>query len=95
MISKSSHCWKSLREYCVLTIIALRSIIWLQRRRDDVLERLRGSTPRKEDQHELQIGRLKQDRVHIPRNEDTLAWAWAVLRTHAERKSVLEVGELN
>ena len=48
-----------------------RSIIWLQRRRDEILERLRGSSgQRKEDQHELQIGRLRQDRVRIPREDD-------------------------
>ena len=35
------------------------------------MERLRGSShPRKDDHHELQIGRLKQDRVHIPRGDD-------------------------
>ena len=46
-----------------------RSIIWLQRRRDEIMERLRGSTHQqhRDDLHELQIGRLKQDRVHIPR----------------------------
>ena len=46
-----------------------RSIIWLQRRRDEIMERLRGSAHQqhRDDLHELQIGRLKQDRVHIPR----------------------------
>ena len=35
------------------------------------MDRLRGSShQRKEDHHELQIGRLKQDRVHIPREGD-------------------------
>lgn len=48
-----------------------RSVIWLQRRRDEIMERLRGAAhQRKEDQHELQIGRLKQDRVRIPRGEE-------------------------
>ena len=34
------------------------------------MERLRGSAQRREDQHEMQIGRLKQDRVKIPREGD-------------------------
>ena len=35
------------------------------------MEHLRGSSSqRREEQHELQIGRLKQDRVRIPRGED-------------------------
>lgn len=48
-----------------------RSVIWLQRRRNEIMERLRGAShQRKEDHHELQIGRLKQDRVRIPRGEE-------------------------
>ena len=46
------------------------SIIWLQKRREEVMERLRGSSQRKEEQHEMQIGRLKQDRVRVPRGEN-------------------------
>ena len=36
------------------------------------MERLRGSTHQqhRDDLHELQIGRLKQDRVHVPRGGD-------------------------
>lgn len=50
--------------------LSLRSVIWMQKRREDVMERLRGTSQRREDQHEMQIGRLKQDRVQIPRDED-------------------------
>ena len=53
----------------------LRSIIWMQKRREEVMERLRGSSQRREDQHEMQIGRLKQDRVKVPRKED-VSNAW-------------------
>lgn len=42
----------------------------MQKRREDVMERLRGTSQRREDQHEMQIGRLKQDRVRVPRDED-------------------------
>ncbi len=84
-----------------------RSIIWLQKRRDDIMERLRGSThSRNEDHHELMIGRLRQDRVRIPREGKVgvvvcchgnysfvqmLPWAYAALSAHSERKSILEV----
>jgi hypothetical protein len=47
-----------------------RSIIWMQKRREEVMERLRGTAQRREDQHEIQIGRLKQDRVKILRDGD-------------------------
>ena len=47
----------------------------MQKRREEVMERLRGSSQRREDQHEMQIGRLKQDRVKVPRKED-VSNAW-------------------
>ena len=58
--------------YVCMCVPVCRSIIWLQRRRDEILERLRGSAHQqhRDDLHELQIGRLKQDRVHIPRGGD-------------------------
>ena len=46
----------------------LSSIVWLQRRREELVERLRGGQKR-EEAHDLQIGRLKQDRVRVPRTE--------------------------
>ena len=46
----------------------LRSIVWLQKRREELIERLRG-VQKREEQHDLQIGRLKQDRVRVPRLE--------------------------
>lgn len=51
-------------------LFPFRSVIWMQKRREDVMERLRGTSQRREDQHEMQIGRLKQDRVRVPRDED-------------------------
>ena len=47
-----------------------RAVIWLQKKRDEILERVRGGSLRKEEQYEYHIGRLKQDRVHIPRREE-------------------------
>ena len=37
------------------------------------------------------VGRLKHERVTIPRNEGILEWASQVMHFHADRKSVLEV----
>lgn len=67
---------------------ASRSIVWLQSQRD---RRAPGSSPRRDDQHEFRVGRLKHDRVKVPRNEDLLDWAIQVMKVHANRKSVLEV----
>ncbi len=71
-----------------------RAIVWLQNKRDATLERARGPSPRREDAHEYRVGRLKHERVSIPRNEVMLDWARQVMRFHADRKSVLEVSHV-
>lgn len=47
-----------------------RSIVWLQTQRDVSLERQRtpGLSPRR-DEHEFRVGRLKHDRIKVPRGE--------------------------
>ncbi|KAG7213737.1 hypothetical protein KM043_002970 [Ampulex compressa] len=72
---------------------ASRSIVWLQTQRDAVLERQRapGLSPRRDDSHEFRVGRLKHERVSVPRGERLLDWAEQVLKVHASRKSILEV----
>ncbi|XP_076297611.1 ubiquitin fusion-degradation 4-like isoform X1 [Lasioglossum baleicum] len=72
---------------------ASRSIVWLQTQRDAVLERQRapGLSPRRDDSHEYRVGRLKHERVSVPRGEKLLDWAEQVLKVHASRKSILEV----
>lgn len=72
---------------------ASRSIVWLQSQRDVTLERQRmpGLSPRRDEQHEFRVGRLKHERVKVARNEQLLEWAMQVMRVHANRKSVLEV----
>ncbi|XP_049940581.1 E3 ubiquitin-protein ligase Ufd4 isoform X3 [Schistocerca serialis cubense] len=72
---------------------ASRSIVWLQTQRDVTLERQRapGLSPRREDPHEFRVGRLKHERVKVPRGEKLLDWAVQVMRLHADRKSILEV----
>lgn len=72
---------------------ASRSIVWLQSQRDVNLERQRapGLSPRHADQHEFRVGRLKHERVKVPRGEKLLEWAQQVMKIHCSRKSVLEV----
>jgi hypothetical protein len=67
--------------------------VWLQTQRDVTLERQRapGLSPRREDPHEFRVGRLKHERVKVPRGEQLLDWAMQVMRIHADRKSILEV----
>ncbi|CAG2058398.1 unnamed protein product [Timema podura] len=73
--------------------LKLKSIVWLQTQRDVTLERQRapGLSPRREDPHEFRVGRLKHERVKVPRGENLLDWALQVMRIHADRKSILEV----
>merc|ERR1712117_871139 len=48
---------------------------------------LRGAGP----DHEFRIGRIKHERVKVPRGESILDWGIQVMRVHAERKAILEV----
>lgn len=61
---------------------ASRSIVWLQTQRDAVLERQRapGLSPRRDDSHEFRVGRLKHERVSVPRGDKLLDWAEQVLK---------------
>ncbi|KAL8608279.1 hypothetical protein ACOMHN_042146 [Nucella lapillus] len=68
-----------------------RSIVWLQNKRDANMERNRGPMPRREDTHEFRVGRLKHERVMVPRNNDLLDWAMQVMKLHGPRKAVLEI----
>jgi len=66
-----------------------RSIVWLQQQRE--AERGRGMAGGRQELHEFRIGRIKHERVKVPRGDQLLDWAMQVMRLHAERKSVLEV----
>lgn len=73
-----------------------RTIVWLQNKRDQLLATLRGpNRTLRDDQitHEYQIGRLKHERVKIPRdtNENLLNSAFNLLKFHANRKAILEI----
>ncbi|XP_050346752.1 E3 ubiquitin-protein ligase HECTD1 isoform X1 [Nymphalis io] len=73
-----------------------RTIVWLQAQRDRALDRQRtGNTvsPRRADLEatEFRMGRLRHERVRIPRHPNLLRSAMQVMRVHAGRKSVLEV----
>jgi len=68
-----------------------RAIISLQSRRDQSQERGGTRVNRRDDCGEYRVGRLKHERVKVPRGDRLLSWAMQVMRYHAERKSVLEV----
>ncbi|XP_064192151.1 E3 ubiquitin-protein ligase HECTD1 isoform X5 [Anguilla rostrata] len=71
---------------------ASRAIVWLQNRREATMERSRpGTTVRRDDPGEFRVGRLKHERVKVPRGESMMEWAESVMQIHADRKSVLEV----
>lgn len=56
------------------------------------MERSRPSTTvRRDDPGEFRVGRLKHERVKVPRGEAMMEWAESVMQVHADRKSVLEV----
>ncbi|XP_037098175.1 E3 ubiquitin-protein ligase HECTD1 [Syngnathus acus] len=71
---------------------ASRAIVWLQNRREATMERSRASTAvRRDDPGDFRVGRLKHERVKVPRGDTMMEWAEAVMQIHADRKSVLEV----
>ncbi|XP_065451486.1 E3 ubiquitin-protein ligase HECTD1 isoform X14 [Chrysemys picta bellii] len=71
---------------------ASRAIVWLQNRREATVERTRTtSTVRRDDPGEFRVGRLKHERVKVPRGESLMEWAENIMQIHADRKSVLEV----
>ncbi|WAR20555.1 HECD1-like protein [Mya arenaria] len=72
-------------------LLHLYSLWNIQGRRDQQMERQRGVQPRREETGEYRVGRLKHERVKIPRNEKLLDWAMQMLKFHAGRKSILEI----
>jgi E3 ubiquitin-protein ligase HECTD1 len=71
---------------------ASRSIVWLQNQRDQNMERSRGAmASRREEVHEFRVGRIKHERVKVPRGDQLLDWAIQVMKVHADRKAILEV----
>ena len=86
----------------------IRSIVWLQNRTESQLSSSSSTNRhsglsaaalavvgghRGDGMHDLlQLGRLRHDRVKVPREEHTfLDWAMNVLQVHAKKKSILEV----
>lgn len=69
--------------------------MWLQNRREATVERTRTtSSVRRDDPGEFRVGRLKHERVKVPRGESLMEWAENVMQIHADRKSVLEVSHI-
>ena len=70
-----------------------RAIVWLQNKREVTLGRLRGlARAGRDDGHDFRLGRIKHERVRVPRGEELLDWAVQLMRQHADRKAILEVG---
>lgn len=66
-----------------------RSLVWLQSQRDVSVERRGGL--RRDDPHEYRVGRLKHERVTVPRGPDLLLWAqqvWHILTVHTFKHTV-------
>jgi len=72
-----------------------RSIVWLQNKRDTLLNNLRGPASQRimRDDHEFRIGRLKHERIKIPRDPPASLLRAAInsLKFHATRKAILEI----
>ena len=72
-----------------------RSIVWLQNKRDTLLTNLRGPVSNRvmRDDHEFRIGRLKHERIKIPRDPPQMLLRAAInaLKFHATRKAILEI----
>jgi E3 ubiquitin-protein ligase HECTD1 len=49
------------------------------------------SRSRRDESHEFRLGRLKHERVKVPRGNNLFETAIQVLNFHAHRKSVLEI----
>ena len=69
--------------------------MWLQNKRDTLLSTLRGPLSQRvmKDDHEFRIGRLKHERIKIPREPTSslLKSAMNTLKFHATRKAILEI----
>ena len=46
---------------------------------------------RRDEVHEFRVGRIKHERVKVPRGDQLLEWAMQVMKVHADRKAILEV----
>lgn len=70
---------------------ASRSIVWLQNQRDQNMERSRSGVSRGRDEvHEFRVGRIKHERVKVPRGDKLLEWAIQV--TNHKPRCVVELG---
>eukprot|EP00036_Acanthoecidae_sp_10tr_P012628 CAMPEP_0206295484 /NCGR_PEP_ID=MMETSP0106_2-20121207/5189_1 /ASSEMBLY_ACC=CAM_ASM_000206 /TAXON_ID=81532 /ORGANISM="Acanthoeca-like sp., Strain 10tr" /LENGTH=2416 /DNA_ID=CAMNT_0053726137 /DNA_START=1 /DNA_END=7251 /DNA_ORIENTATION=- len=68
-----------------------RTIAWIQDQHEKAEKARLGSSRRPSDGHDFRVGRLKADRVFVPRGDRLLDWAVNVMKVHASRKSVLDI----
>jgi E3 ubiquitin-protein ligase HECTD1 len=78
--------------FCATTFGISRSIVWLQGLKDGNTDVTRPAAARRgEDASEYRLGRLKHERIKVPRNDQLLDYAINAMRSHGPRKSVMEV----
>uniref|UniRef100_A0A7E4W8K1 E3 ubiquitin-protein ligase n=1 Tax=Panagrellus redivivus TaxID=6233 RepID=A0A7E4W8K1_PANRE len=96
MLTKNKHLFdlETRRKYHMATAFGTaRSIVWTQTQLDSAGETntANAAQSRREDSNDYRIGRLKHERIKVPRDDDLFATAVRVFRFHAIRKSVLEI----
>lgn len=68
-----------------------RTIAWIQNQRQQSDRARLGSAWQPDNGQEFRVGRLKSERVFVPRGDQLLEWAVNVMRVHAPRKTVLDI----
>lgn len=71
-----------------------RAIVWLQNQRDQAIEEVRsnvGSARRSDQLSEFRVGRIKHERIRVPRGPALFQFAQKVMNFHARRRAVLEI----
>lgn len=99
ILTKHKHLFSldTRRNYLMATAFGTtRSIVWAQNLLDQANEQNNAqSQSRRDDNTDFRIGRLKHERIKVPRNDELFETAMRVLKFHAVRKSVLEIQYFN
>jgi hypothetical protein len=99
ILTKHKHLFslETRRNYLMATAFGTtRSIVWAQNLLDQANEQNNAqSQSRRDDNTDFRIGRLKHERIKVPRNDELFETAMRVLKFHAVRKSVLEIQYFN
>lgn len=94
MLTKHKHLFSLTTRWNYLMATAFgtpRSIVWAQESLDNSHTQNNGAPQRRDDNSDFRIGRLKHERILVPRGDDLFNTAIEVFKFHAVRKSVLEI----